>query len=88
MKKSRDVHTRLATLLRESRLAAGITQQRLAELIEKPQSYVSKYESGERLLNIGDLATIASALGTTLSKLVEALESGIDQVDADRKPSA
>lgn len=49
-------------LLIEHRKRAGLTQQSLAELIDKPQSYVSKYESGERRLDLIEFIDLADAL--------------------------
>ena len=36
--------------LRNARIASGLTQKEVAKLIGKPQSYISKCESGERRL--------------------------------------
>jgi transcriptional regulator with XRE-family HTH domain len=44
-------HTLLRAKLREMREQAGITQVRLAAELGKPQSYVSKVESGERKMD-------------------------------------
>jgi len=62
----------LRTLRRESRL----TQMQLAEKLGRPQSYVSKYESGERRLDILELQDICIACGTTLTRFCKRLESG------------
>ena len=42
----------LCRLLQEARLKAGMTQQHVAKCLNRPQSYVSKYESGERRLDV------------------------------------
>lgn len=42
----------LISFLREARDSANLTQTQLSELLEKPQSYVSKYERGERRLDV------------------------------------
>ena len=39
-------------LLIKARMASGLTQQQLAHKLGKHQSYVSKYESGERRLDV------------------------------------
>jgi transcriptional regulator with XRE-family HTH domain len=48
--------------IRDARLALGISQQELAERIEKHQITVSNYENGERLPRVGDLPRLAEVL--------------------------
>jgi len=52
----------LLALLKEMRLKADLTQAGLARLLKQPQSFVSKYESGERRLDILELREICAAL--------------------------
>ena len=49
-------------LLTQYRRDADITQQVLAERLGKPQSIVSKYESGERRLDLIEFLEVAEAL--------------------------
>lgn len=49
--------------LKSTRKAAELTQQELAHRLKKPQSYVSKFENGERRLDIAEFLEIADALG-------------------------
>jgi transcriptional regulator with XRE-family HTH domain len=53
----------------------GVTQVQLADRLGLPQSYVSKYESGERRLDLIELRTICVALGFKLRDLVERFEA-------------
>lgn len=53
----------LCGLLREARKKAGVRQADLARRLGRPQSYVSKYESGERRLDVIELLAVCSALG-------------------------
>ena len=46
-----------------ARKRQGLTQQALAGLLGKPQSFVSKYESGERRLDVVEFIQIAKVLG-------------------------
>lgn len=55
-------HRRLIELLTKARSTAGLTQQQLATLLGKPQSFVAKYESGERRLDLVEFIAIARAL--------------------------
>ena len=51
-------YTAVTRLLRETREAAGLTQVELAEKLGQSQSFVSKYERGERRLDIIQLRTV------------------------------
>jgi transcriptional regulator with XRE-family HTH domain len=45
-----------------ARERAGLTQQQLARLLRKPQSFVSNYERGQRRIDVLELIRIADAL--------------------------
>jgi len=53
---------RFRARLRQARKDAGLTQVKLAERLRKPQSYVSKYESGERRLDVLELLEVLKVL--------------------------
>ena len=55
-------YQRFCTILAEARTSRAISQVSLAERLGKPQSYVSKYENGERRLDIVEFLEIAAAL--------------------------
>jgi transcriptional regulator with XRE-family HTH domain len=67
----------LQGLVRQIRLDAGVTQLELANRIGVPQSFISKFESGERRLDILELRQICRALGLNLADFVRRLEKGI-----------
>ena len=52
-------------LLREAREKAGLTQEDVAKRLNRPQSYVSKYESGERRLDVIEFVRVAKVLKLT-----------------------
>lgn len=62
-------YARLIALLVAARHKAGIRQQALAKKLRKPQSFVAKYEGGERRLDVVEFITIAEALGADPLKL-------------------
>lgn len=68
-----DRYKQLRTRLLEQRKRAGVTQAQLARKLEKPQSFVSKFESGERRLDAIELLDVSRALGTTVSALLRGI---------------
>jgi len=69
-----DAQKKLQMLLRQVRAEAGLTQTEVAQRLSQPQSFVSKYESGERRLDILELRTVCKAVGVPLLKFIERLE--------------
>lgn len=55
-------YTVFLEVLISARKRQGHTQQAVAELLGKPQSFVSKYESGERRLDVVEFCQIAKVL--------------------------
>ncbi len=54
---------RFVQRLRQARLEAGLTQAQVAELLGKPQSFVSKVEAGERRVDFVELQVLAQVYG-------------------------
>lgn len=52
------------------RLEAGLKQSELAKRLKTDQSFVSRYERGERRLDLAELDQICSACGVDLLELV------------------
>ena len=67
-------HTAVTRLLQQARKEAGLTQIELADALGQSQSFVSKYERGERRLDVIQLRGVCQALGLTLAQFVERLE--------------
>ncbi len=57
--------------LRSHRLALGLRQSDLATRLGTPQSFVSKYESGERKLAFLEVQRICEALGLDFLQFVK-----------------
>ena len=53
--------------LRGARLGAALTQEEVARQIKKPQSYVSKCESGERRVDVVELERFAKLYDKSLT---------------------
>ena len=61
----------LQNLLRSTREAAGLTQTQAAVKLKKPQSFISKIESGERRLDLIELKQVCTALGVSVTDFVK-----------------
>jgi transcriptional regulator with XRE-family HTH domain len=74
---AKSVHTRdydrLRALLIEARKKTGLSQAQLARRLSRPQSFVSKFERGERRLDIIEFKTIAEALDLDAVQLIRRL---------------
>ena len=70
-------HRELIALLREIRVEAGLRQVELAHRLGQPQSFVSKYESGERRLDLLQLRQICEAVGISLPEFVKRFEKSL-----------
>ena len=60
-------------MLEQERVQANLTQVQLAKKLGKPQSYVSKYENGERRLDLIEFLQIASCLRINVTDFIERL---------------
>jgi transcriptional regulator with XRE-family HTH domain len=56
--------------LREARRAAGLTQAEVAGKLRRPQSFVSKCESGERRVDVVELMEFARLYRKGLTSFV------------------
>ncbi len=52
--------------LRQARQDAGLTQEQVAAFLGRPQSFVSKCESGERRVDVVELDAFARVYGKPL----------------------
>lgn len=64
---TKSVHTRnyqlFLGLLIKARKDAGVTQEQLAKRLNRPQSFVSKCENGERRLDVVELLQFLQSIG-------------------------
>lgn len=67
----------LIHLLRKVRVEAGLRQADLAYRLEQPQSFVSKYETGERKLSLLEVRGICAALDISLEEFIRRWEGSI-----------
>lgn len=70
---------KLLVLLKELRQKRNMRQVELAEQLGVPQSFVSKYESGERQLGILELRRICQVLGVDFDDFASQLEERLNE---------
>lgn len=73
MKTSND-HSILRELLKAYRLKLGVTQEELSKILGRPQSYVSKFESGEKKLDVFELREVCVAMNLHFLSFIKELE--------------
>lgn len=66
----KEEYRRLLDELIAARKKALFTQQELAQLLGKPQSFVSKYEKGERRLDVVEFVEITKAIGADYKMII------------------
>lgn len=69
----------LQTLLVEARKTKGLTQAELAKALNKPQSFVAKYENGERRIDVVEFVDITAALDVSTANLLARIEPTVTQ---------
>jgi transcriptional regulator with XRE-family HTH domain len=65
----------LRGMLVQARHAAGLTQMALSRKLGKPQSFVSKYEGGERRLDVVEFLEITRALRADAVRIIKMLDT-------------
>ena len=72
----------------EARKAARLTQQDMANRLHRPQSFVSKYERGERRLDVVEFVTICRALNIDPCDIIREIEEhSTTRAGSDRRSS-
>lgn len=67
-------YRRFCDLLKTARQAAGLTQKDVAQRLGRPQSYVSKYELGERRLDVIEFVRITKVLSADPCAIIKRLK--------------
>jgi transcriptional regulator with XRE-family HTH domain len=64
--------------LADARQERGLTQSEVAARLRKPQSFVSKYESGERRLDVIEFLEVCDAISISPSSILKKIHSPHD----------
>ena len=67
---------KLRQLLRDLREKRGLTQADVAARLDKPQSFVAKYEGAERRIDVVEFVAIVRAIGADPVRLLRDLIAG------------
>ncbi|MDD2534856.1 MAG: helix-turn-helix transcriptional regulator [Eubacteriales bacterium] len=69
----------LATNLKRIRAERGLSQEKLAEIVDLHRTYISGIERGTRNVSIRNIEKIAAALGVRASSLLEEADNANGQ---------
>jgi transcriptional regulator with XRE-family HTH domain len=69
----------LLEMLYQLRSSSGIRQSDLAQMLKVPQSFISKFESGERRIDLIELRAILKCLNTNLVEFITELEKRLNE---------
>lgn len=72
-------HQILLEMLYQLRASLGLRQTDLAKLLNVPQSFISKIESGERRIDLIELRVILKCFNTDITEFVIELEKKINE---------
>lgn len=60
--------------LKEARIKQNITQEKLAQALNRPQSFIAKVESGERRLDVVEFVHIARLLSLNPETVIKKIK--------------
>jgi hypothetical protein len=66
-------YKKFCALLEGARQSKGLTQAEVARRLGKPQSFIAKYEAGERRLDVVEFLEVAEAIGVPMLKILRGL---------------
>lgn len=66
-------YRKLIAILLDARKRADLTQQQVADRLERPQSFIAKVEGGERRIDLVEFVALSRALDTDPRTLLDTL---------------
>ncbi|KUK76666.1 MAG: hypothetical protein XD93_0781 [candidate division WS6 bacterium 34_10] len=72
-----NIQKAIGKVIREHRLEKNLSQEDLADKTKLHRTYISSVERGKRNISIKNLERISSAIGISLSKLLEEAEKNV-----------
>jgi transcriptional regulator with XRE-family HTH domain len=80
-------YARLVAILVAARHKSGVRQHALAAKLGRPQSFIAKYEGGERRIDVVEFIAIARALGADPVKLFRDFVAGKPAKAGQKRPA-
>ena len=71
--------------MKRRRFEANLTQKTLSARLKRPQSFVAKYESGERRLDVMEFIEVADAIGFDPAVFIRELRAFGDDAATQRR---
>jgi transcriptional regulator with XRE-family HTH domain len=68
-----------------ARKEAKLTQQTLAKSLNKPQSFVAKYENGERRLDVIEFLLVTRVIGVDPCDILRKVEQEISEASCEEE---
>ena len=68
-----------------ARKEAQLTQASLAKSLQKPQSFVAKYENGERRLDVVEFLIVTRVIGVDPCSILRKMEQQISEMSREEK---
>lgn len=75
-----DAHQKLCSLLSEARSQVPMVQAELSDRLGRPQSFVSKYERGERRLDVIEFLEVCQGMGADPYAIIRQVEQAMPKV--------
>jgi len=70
-------HLTLIAALKKARLKAGLTQEEVASLVGRTQSFIAKIESGERRIDVVELIVLTRILQADAATLISTVQKTV-----------
>ena len=74
-----EINMAVAQAIKEKRIEKHLSQEKLADMIDSHQVYISEIEKGKKIPSIMILYNIAKSFGMTLTEFIGIIEDKINQ---------
>lgn len=68
-----------------ARKEAQLTQETVAKSLKKPQSFVAKYENGERRLDVIEFLAVTRIIGIDPCEIIRKIEQQLSEISREQE---